>query len=226
MREAFGAEEEKGTTEVSGKEEGLKVLGVVWKKEEDIFTFKIANTKGVIYTRRGMLSKVAGMFDPLGLASPATIKGKIGLQKLTIAHSGWDEELDDHEQRWWDRWLEKLGELEGVKIPRCLGPGENGNADFEIHVFCDASEEAFAAVAYLRAVTAEGRASSNIIMAKTRVAPKKTISVAKLELQATLLGARIAQTLGEELSLPIKRRRLWTDSSCVRNWLRTTASYY
>ena len=55
---------------------------------------------------------------------------------------------------------------------------------------------------------------------------KKTISVAKLELQAALLGAWIAQTLGEELSLTIRRRRRWTDSSCARNWLRTTASYY
>ena len=94
------------------------------------------------------------------------------MQRLTIAHSGWDEALDDHEQRWWDRWLKKLGELEGVKIPRCLRPGGHGNTDFEIHVFCDASEEAFAGMAYLRTVTAEGRASSNIIMAKTRVAPK------------------------------------------------------
>ena len=88
VREAFGAEEAKGTTEVFGKEEGLKVLGVVWKKEDDIFTFKIANTMAIIYARRRMLSKVAGMFDPLGLASPATIKAKIGLQRLTIAHSG------------------------------------------------------------------------------------------------------------------------------------------
>ena len=91
-----------------------------------------------------------------------------------------------------------------MKIPRCHSPGGDGSPEFEIHVFCDASEEAFAAVAYLRTMTAEGRASSNIIMAKTRVAPKKTISVAKLELPATLLGARIAQTLGKELSFTIR----------------------
>ena len=63
-------------------------------------------------------------------------------------------------------------------------------------------------------------------MAKTRVAPKKTISVAKLELQAALLGARMAKMLVKELTTSIRRRRFWTDSSCVRNWLRTTASHY
>ena len=83
-----------------------------------------------------------------------------------------------------------------------------------MHIFCDASQEAFAAVAYLR-ITRKGRhLNSNIIMAKTRVAAKKTISVAKLELQAALLGARIAKTLGEELTILIQRRRLWTNSSC------------
>ena len=61
-------------------------------------------SRGVIFTPRGLLSKIAGMFDPLGLASPATIKGKIGLQKLTIAHADWDETIEEQEQRWWIRW--------------------------------------------------------------------------------------------------------------------------
>ena len=55
----------------------------IWRKEEDVLTFQINKVEGVIFTRRGLLSKIAGMFDPLGLASPATIKGKIGLQKLS-----------------------------------------------------------------------------------------------------------------------------------------------
>ena len=38
-----------------------------------MLTFQINKVKGVLFTRRGLLSKIAGMFDPLGLASPATI---------------------------------------------------------------------------------------------------------------------------------------------------------
>ena len=166
------------------------------------------------------------MFDPQGLASPANIKGKIGLQKLTITKADWYETIEEQEQRWWIRWLEKLEELKELKIPRCIRPETGEDVESEVDVFCDASEEAFAAVAYLRSVRKEKHLFSNIIMAKTRVAPKKTISVAKLELQAALLGARMAKILVKELTIPIRRRRFWTDSSCVRNWLRTTASYY
>ena len=159
----------------------------IWRKEEDVLTFQINKVERVIFTRRGLLSKIAGMFDPLGLASPATIKGKIGLQKLTIAHADWDETIEEQEQRWWIRWLENLEEQKELKIPRCIRPETGEDVESEVHVFCDASEEAFAAVAYLRSVRKEKHLFSNIIMAKTRVAPKKTISVAKLELQAALL---------------------------------------
>ena len=38
-----------------------------------MLTFQINKVKGVLFTRRGLLSKIAGMFDPLGLASLATI---------------------------------------------------------------------------------------------------------------------------------------------------------
>ena len=127
---------------------------------------------------------------------------------MTIAHAGWDEPLDEEERTWWDKWLKKLEELRYLRIPRCIRPVPGTDIETEMHIFCDASEEAFAAVAYLRTVKDGRYLSSNIIIAKTRVAPKRTISVAKLELQAALLGSRIAKTLGDEMTLPIHRRRL------------------
>ena len=69
---------------------------MVWQPEADVFMFRIGNTQSVIYTRRGLLSKVTGIFDPLGLAAPVTIREKIGIQRLTIAH--WDEALEDQER--------------------------------------------------------------------------------------------------------------------------------
>ena len=47
--------------------------------------------------------------------------------------------------------------------------------------------------------------------------------MAKLELQAALLGARVANYVQEALTRPVHRRYFWTDSSSVRNWI---AAYY
>ena len=110
------------------------------------------------------------------------------------------------------------------EIPRCIRLTSDEQVEMDIHLFWDASGKPFTAAAYVRNSKNKVCISSNIIMVKTRVTPKKTISVAKLELQT--MGSRMSKILGEELTIPINRRGLWTDSSCVRNWLRMTASDY
>ena len=53
-----------------------------------------------------------------------------------------------------------------------------------------------------------------------------TISVAKLELQAALLGVRVATVVEAELLIQITKQYFWTDSMGVRGWVRITASYF
>ena len=69
-----------------------------------------------------------------------------------------------------------------VGYPRCLRPDLGELLTTELHTFTDASEEAFAAVIYTRCTYTNGKVSVVLTMAKTRVAPRKVISVAKLEL--------------------------------------------
>jgi hypothetical protein len=64
------------------------------------------------------------------------------------------------------------------------------------------------------------------VKAANKLAPKKTISVPKLELNAALLGARLARDIQEALPASVNRRRFWTDSSTVRNWIRAAAADY
>ena len=82
---------------------------------------------------------------------------------------------------------------------------EDDLLDIELHAFSNAFKEAFAA--------------SKFITAKTKMAPKKTILVAKQELQAALLGARLCNYIGKAFTRSIARRYFWTDSSFVRNWI-------
>jgi hypothetical protein len=76
-----------------------------------------------------------------------------------------------------------------LKMPRCLFPYEVQITHRELHAFCDASEEAYAAVIYIRIHYSDGRVLVRQVRAANKLAPKKTISIPKLELNAALLGA-------------------------------------
>ena len=63
------------------------------------------------------------------------------------------------------------------------------------------------------------------VKATNKLAPKKTISVPKLELNAALLCAKITKAMQTALLSHFRRRQFWTDSN-VRNWIRAAASDY
>ena len=91
----------------------------------------------------------------------------------------------------------------------------------ELHIFADASTAAYAAVAYAVTRTVE-KATSHIVMAKTRVAPMaKQESVARLELSACQLGVISAQKLSTALGISKTEIKFWTDSTTCLYWLHT-----
>ncbi len=172
------------------------------------------------------VSKVAGVFDPLGTASPLIVKAKIRLRALYLKGLEWSDLITGDDEIWWRSWFLALEQLNTLKMPRCLFPEEAQIVDAELHTFCDASEEAYAAVIYLRVNYSDDRVLVRQVRAANKLAPKKTISIPKLELNAALLGARLLRTVHSTLEPKIRRRKLWTDSSTVQNWIRATTAYY
>lgn len=57
------------------------------------------------------------------------------------------------------------------------------------------------------------------VASKCRAAPIKAVSVPRLELQAALVAARLANAVMREQKLPIVQRLFWCDSSTVLHWL-------
>jgi hypothetical protein len=47
------------------------------------------------YTKRGILSVVSSLYDPLGFLSPLTFLAKVLLQNLWRIGAQWDEEIHD-----------------------------------------------------------------------------------------------------------------------------------
>jgi len=49
--------------------------GVLWDVSNDAFTFQVSLGEKP-FTRRGVLSIINSLYDPLGLAAPVVVKGK------------------------------------------------------------------------------------------------------------------------------------------------------
>ena len=80
--------------------ESDRVLGVHWQVTEDQFTFD-ARLPNKALTRRGILSMVASLYDPLGFASPVLLNTKRLLQSLCKEKTGWYQVIDELKTKLW-----------------------------------------------------------------------------------------------------------------------------
>jgi hypothetical protein len=219
MKERFKGDLETGDAET-------KVLGVWWDSLEDCILpmrpLKLAKAEEGPMSKRGVAAALARIYDPLGLAAPAVTPLKIFLQDLWMRDRRWDAPLSSEEQeafRLIVRNLEYQEAVSGVRIPRWVGIATGTRTT--LHVFTDASQRVYAAVAYLR-VESDGGVETNIIAARSRVGPTKQLSVPRMELMGVLVGSRLAKTLIAETSkrLTLEGVVMWTDSATVWHWLR------
>ncbi|XP_058449233.1 uncharacterized protein LOC131429200 [Malaya genurostris] len=212
-----------------------KVLGMWWHTASDIFIYKVGWARfdhSLLSgqrrpTKREALRVLMTIFDPLGLIAHFLMYLKILLQEVWRSGVQWDEDINDEAFHKWLKWIKVLPQVENVQVPRCYSldssPGDSD--DTQLHTLVDASENGMAAVCYLRFVH-DNIVRCSIVVAKTRVAPLKFVSIPKLELQAAVIGARLARTVGESLSIPISKRVFWTDSRDVLCWINSDHRRY
>ncbi|XP_074653617.1 uncharacterized protein LOC141907774 [Tubulanus polymorphus] len=195
-----------------------RTLGVIWDPESDTIGFKVREAMTPA-TKRGVLSKVSSVFDPFGIAAPFTVKAKILMQRLWCQKLDWNDELTGGDLENWQIWLKELIKLEMLKIPRCYRAPDVPSTGRQLHVFCDASDKAFGAVAYLRTQHADGNVRVAFVMSRCRVAPLKKLSIVRLEMQAAVLAVRLADTIRKEISYVIDETIFWSDSEIVLKYI-------
>ena len=177
-----------------------RVLGVHWSIENDCFGFRIT-LKDKPMTRRGILSTISSIYDPLGFAAPYLLQGKLILQQLCADRKGWDDALTDEQRTSWERWRTNLPKLESIKVNRCIKPNEFGPVtNTTLHHFSDASEIAYGQVSYIRVENQNGCIHTTFLMGKSRVAPMKQTTMPRLELTAALVSSRIGNQLKRVLT--------------------------
>ncbi|XP_062714812.1 uncharacterized protein LOC109426713 [Aedes albopictus] len=212
-----------------------RVLGMVWKPAEDLFSFDVTVKDDLknflegntVPTKRQVLRLVMSLFDPCGFIAHYIVHGKILMQHIWRSGTDWDDGISLEVQGMWRNWILLLERLAEVKVPRCLF-GETSSkepATIQLHVFVDASELAYACCAYLRIVQA-GVIRCCLVAAKTKVAPLKPLSIPRLELQACVIGCRLMETVCVTLDLTIEGRYLWTDSATALAWIKSDSRRY
>jgi len=198
-----------------------RALGIQWNVSSDNFGFAIA-IKERPPTRRGILSIVSSIYDPLGFVAPFTLPAKLLLQDLCRQRLGWDDPMTDTHIQRWKSWLQDLPKLEGLNIRRCFKPEGFGEVkSSQLHHFSDASQQGYGAVTYLRLVDQNDQVHCSFVCGKSRLAPMKPITVPRMELSAAVLSTKLERMVKLELSTPPNDRSLfWTDSTCVLGYVQ------
>ena len=166
-------------------------LGLNWNLQTDNFTLCVSSEMKP-YTRRGVLSTVNSIYDPIGFVAPVSVTGKIFLRELVSGTLDWDSPLPEDRRNGWESWRYSLILLEQMKIPRSyFGVALSDISRLELHIFSDASEKAIAASAYCVGFRGEVIDCKSFIMGKAKVAPKNGHTIPRLELCAAVPATEI-----------------------------------
>ena len=229
----------KGFKDPDGPLPKTSMLGLNYDPNEDTFSVKVLSKKvgggpeeapyaNTPANRREVLSRVMGIFDPLGAVSPFVVLGKKINQKLTGMRYDWDAPLPECVHADVKKWHDHLSNVTLLSIPRSfslLSP----NQAVTLHVFVDASWIAYGCVAYF---VQEENKCVNWVSSRSRVSPEKETNVdvggstPRLELQAAVTGIELATQIQEEIAVDIDRKVFHTDSTTVFWWINNREAKY
>lgn len=194
------------------------VLGLQWDVQDDVLSIKsLANVDHSSLSKRKLLSLISSLFDPLGLLSPVTIRGKLLVKEAWQMKLGWDEPLPPSFTEEWIKLKADFLKANTIRFTRNIG---QDNKKCTLHVFSDASSKAYGAVAYL---VSDGK--SNILTAKARVTPMKGRSLPQLELTAIQVGTQLAKYIVNTLkALHFENVIIWSDNEAALQWIKNNNS--
>ncbi|XP_053376587.1 uncharacterized protein LOC128547590 [Mercenaria mercenaria] len=170
-----------------------RTLGVLWCLDSDTVQYEMVSNNRPL-TRRGILSTVSSIYDPLGFISPVALSGKQILQQMCADQVGWDDPLPESLNGKWVMWCADLKNLTLLKFPRCVKPEGFGKIRItEMHHFSNASSYGYGQCSYIRLVNDVGQVHCALLMGKSPVVPLRPITIPHLELTAAVLVQQIKE---------------------------------
>ena len=212
-----------------------KILGIKWSPCEDQLYFEVKikfsskrkttalqtnNTATEIppqqLTKRMILSQINSVYDPLGLAGPFTVRAKILMRHLWGSDQklDWDDPIPEENRENRVTFFKDLQDMDQIRFMRCMKPSDAIGEPILI-VFSDASQDAYAACAYVRWELQNGQFESNLILSKNRLAPIKKLSIDRIELCGAVLNKRLKTFIEKECRYRFQRTYHIVDSQIV-----------
>lgn len=204
-----------------GKDQTLKILGLRWFPDDDYFAFQV-NPDVRPCTKRNILSSIARLFDVLGLVAPMILYAKLLIKDLWLVKIGWDDVPPTRIVRLWEQFQVELPEISQLKFARHIGVLEN--CKLSIVGFADASEKAYGGAVYAHVIKPGGDIVVSLICAKSKVAPLKVVSLARLELCAALLLSILIKRVFDLYSAryAIEAVVAFSDSTVTLSWIHSS----
>ena len=196
-----------------------KALGVEWDSSKDEMSTALSLPDKYSSTKRGIISDVARTFDVLGWLAPTIVLMKVLYQQVWEEKLEWDTPLPQSFVQRHAPWRQELPLLATCKQPRCYFRKNSIRITTQLHRFCDASVDAYAAVVYVRATYEGHPPTCSLVTAKTRVAPVKQLSIPRLELCGAKLLSKLLNSVMKALNIPILNVHAWCDNTIVVAWL-------
>ena len=201
-------------------------LQASWCIKSDCFKFHILVQDRPL-TRRGILSTVGSVYDPLGFLAPLLLVGKRLLQELCKGKVDWDDPIPENVRECWLRWREELHLLENLAVPRCFKPEDFGTVtSTQLHHFSDANTNGYGQCSYIRLENDKGKICCLLVLGKARVASLKMVTIPRLELTAAVVLVRVSEMLRQELQYEGVQEIFWTDSKVVLGYIKNDSKRF
>lgn len=198
-----------------------KILGMSWNTTQDCLFFNIDKVEKPC-TKRGILSSILTVFDPMGLLAPVVLFVKLLIKEMWQVRLEWDDTPPQNIVNSWNIFLQEMHLLKKLIFPRHISVFEN--CTFELIGFADASQKGYGAVIYGRITCADGSVLTSLICSKSKVSPAKIESIPRLELCALVLLSDLMKFVVDTYSprYDIKNVFCFTDSSVALCWVSSS----
>jgi hypothetical protein len=153
----------------------VKVLGLLWDYVADTISFDFSNVEPakIPITKMNMLGVLHTLYDPMGIPIQFFITGNFLIQDCWQMGLTWKDKTPKHMEEAWLKLQDQIPQLSNIKIARVLIPGESPElAQHQLHVFADASQDVYSAVAYMNNGDKKG-VTLRFVQARSRLKPIK-----------------------------------------------------